>query len=82
MTTVGRTALGHVAPRRYRFTIDLLLGQASEHELLRQIDDALDAVYLSDLHCAQRARQLHGMQAKTGRSVDAETRRARSKGAA
>jgi hypothetical protein len=61
---LGRKTLGRAAPRTFRFGIDLLLGQASEHELLRQISDALTATYYSDIHMAQRSRVLARMEAR------------------
>lgn len=55
VTVHGRRALGRPAPRTHWFGLDLLLGQLSEEDLLRKLNDAIESTYLADLHCAQRA---------------------------
>lgn len=54
VTVHGRASLRGAWPTRFRIDLDLLLGQSSERELYRQIQDAIESVYLSDLHMAQR----------------------------
>lgn len=57
VTVLGRYSLGRSAPQRLSFGVDLLFGQASEAHLLRQIQDAIESTYYSDIHQSQRLSQ-------------------------
>jgi hypothetical protein len=54
VTVHGRTSLGRAWPTRFRMSLDLLFGQASEADLFRKIQDAIESTYLSDCHMARR----------------------------
>ena len=57
VTVHGRRSLGRAAPRSFRLSLDLLFGQASEAHLFREIQDAIENTYLSDVHMSRRYAQ-------------------------